>query len=342
MNKYSFTEGEPIYVTAHQDQGSSWIGIRNIASSDYRTWNYWYIKDVGIGTAVDITKDHAAFKRDYVNLEPGVYEIGWINGSAFLSDKTPENTTTFVIHPKDTNVSPSGAIKTDKSLYRVGEPIYVTATKGTDADWVAMQLKNVTSGSKLWYYLKISGVNQAFDITKQANFKGTSGSDYKFAKLEAGVYEIGWIPSDKTTFQSGKTAENLVTITVVNVASPQKIGVPQFTVTPNTDLFALIAKIAEAEKLRETHYTAASWQGFASALEAAKQLRESVEPTQESVDQATASLVAAIAALERYTGEVDPPADDDTSKKGCRGSIGALPLALTLSLAPTVIKKKKK
>lgn len=341
MNKYSFTEGEPIYVTANQDATGAWIGIRNIASSDYRTWNYWKVADVGVGTAVDITKDHNAFGRDYVALTPGVYEIAWIgHDGAFLADKTPENTTTFVIHEKGSNVSPNGAIKTDKTLYRVGEPIYVTATKGTDADWVGLQTKGVTSGSKLWYFLKSSGTNQAFDITKQSNFKGTSGVDYKFAKLTAGEYEVCWIPADKTTFQSGKTAENTVIITVLNIAAPKQIGVPQITVTPNTDFFALIAKLAEAEKLRETHYTAESWQGFAAALEAAKGVRAENEPAQERVDQAVATLTAAIASLVRYSGEVTPPADE-TPEKGCRGSLGVLPMALTLALAPIVIKKKK-
>ena len=78
------------------------------------------------------------------------------------------------------------------------------------------------------------------------------------------------------------------------------------------------------------------------ALEAAKAVRAEVEPAQERVDQATASLTAAIAGLVRYSAEQTPPTDETPAKSGCRGSIGALPLVLTLALAPTVIKKKKK
>ena len=34
--------------------------------------------------------------------------------------------------------------------------------------------------------------------------------------------------------------------------------------------------------------------------------------------------------------------DEESPEKGCRADIGALPLALTLVLAPIAIKKKKK
>ncbi len=342
MNKYSFTVGEPIYVTAHEGGSEAWIGIRNVASSDYRTWNYWYIRDVGVGTAVDISKDHAAFGRDYVDLEPGVYEIGWIKtGSGYLASKTPENTTTFVIHEKTSNISPNGSIMTDKAIYRVGEPIYVTATTGTDADWVGMQTKGITSGSKLWYYLKLSGINQAFNITDKSNFKGTSGADYKFAKLDAGTYEIAWIPSEKTTFQTGKTAENTVTITVLDVGTVQQIGVPQITVTPNADFADLIAKITDAEGLRETHFKPASWQAMQAALEAARSVYNNPDATQESIDQATTALATAIAALEGYAN--DTPTEEEPAKKsGCRSGIGAASLPLLIALAPVVLKKKKK
>ena len=100
----------------------------------------------------------------------------------------------------------------------------------------------------------------------------------------------------------------------VNMSAPLSLGVPNPVVIANADPYALIAQIDAAEKLRETHYTEASWQVLKSALEAAKLVRDEADPTQERIDQATATLASAIAALERYTAETPPV--EEPQKKG--------------------------
>ncbi len=76
--------------------------------------------------------------------------------------------------------------------------------------------------------------------------------------------------------------------------------------TVNKD--ALNAAIEEAERKAEADYTAESWEAFARALEAAKGAAADETAAQEAVDDATALLNAAMAALVAATPE--PPVAD--------------------------------
>ncbi len=375
MNKYSFVEGEQILVTAHANAGTSWIGLRNVESTDYRTLNYWRIADVGIGTAVDLTEDNAAFKRDFTELTPGVYEIAWIevSGDAFKASKTPENTTTFVIHPSTGNVSSSGAVKTNKTMYRLGEPIYVTALTGTDNDWIGMQLTSVISGTKLWYNLSVSGVNQAFDITRQSNYSGTSGTDYKYGKLEAGEYQLAWMSSSKDNFQTGKTASDTVKFTVVDMSETLALGVPvgDGITDPNTTM--LNGALTSAAGLKQGSYTSESWQVLQEALKSALEVRNDLEHTQEEIDAAYELIVDAMASLvsipvtpkptpdspNQSTDPDEPTSEEDTDAQtspdsdtadsqsdqksilGCGGVIASMPFCVWMAWIPFTFKKKK-
>lgn len=376
MNKYSFTEGEQILVTAHENAGTSWIGIRNVASSDYRTWNYWRIADSGIGTVVDLSKDNSVFKRDFTALTPGIYEIAWIevSGEAFQSSKKPENTTTFVIRSTTGNVSSSGAVMTNKSIYRLGEPIYVTALKGEADDWIGMQRADVTSGTKLWYNLGVSGVNEAFDITRQSNYTGVSGTDYKFGKLEEGTYKLAWLSSDKTNFQAGKAASDTVEFKVIDMSEVLALGVPVGDGITDPNDSVLNAALIQAAGLKQSHYTEETWQVLQDALSAAMLVRNDLDHTQEEIDAAYEAIADAIAALvEVPTKQPDSPqqkptepetdstettedvapdsqtatTDDDTDSGvfknvfGCGGVVGLMPSCIMLALVPLILKKKK-
>ena len=55
--------------------------------------------------------------------------------------------------------------------------------------------------------------------------------------------------------------------------------------------------IQEAEKLKESDYTEASWQVFQEALQDAKSVNEEKEPKQEDVDRAAKELTEAMEAL---------------------------------------------
>ena len=365
MNKYSFTEGEPIIVTAHKNVETSWIGFRNIASSSSSTLNYWRIADVGIGTEVDLMQPNSAFKRAFSELEPGIYEIGWIevSGSGFAASKTPENTTIFVIHPKNTdNISSSGAVKTDKRFYSAGEPINVTAMKGTAEDWIGMQLTSEGSGTALWYKLGVSGLKQEFNITKKSSFVGIEGTEYKYGRLAAGEYQLAWVSADKTNFQSGKQAADTVKITVVDMSEVLLLGVPVGDGITDPNPSVLNAALEEVSRLDPSDYTAESWQQLQSAVGEASAVKNAPDHTQEDLDLAYEAILNALSALVKDTSKPDhgnngngtEPSEtvspdeggtDATTEKpdesGCGSAVASIPLCLLMACAPLVLKKRK-
>ena len=365
MNKYSFTEGESILVTAHKNIETSWIGLRNLASSSSTTLNYWRIADVGVGTEVDLMKPNSAFKRAFSELTPGVYEIGWIaeSGGGFIAGKTPENTTVFVIHAKNTdNVSSSGAVKTDKRFYRAGEPINVTATKGTAEDWIGMQLTSESSGTALWYKLGVSGLKQAFDISKKSNFTGIEGTEYKYERLAAGEYQLAWVSAAKTNFQTGKKAEDTVKITVVDMSEVLLLGVPVGDGVTDPNPSVLNVALEEVSRLDPADYTAESWQQLQSAVGEASAVKNAPDHTQEDLDLAYEAILNALSALVKDTSkpnqgnngngtepsETVSPDEGDTDAKtekpdesGCGSAVASIPLCLLMACAPLVLKKRK-
>jgi len=89
------------------------------------------------------------------------------------------------------------------------------------------------------------------------------------------------------------------------------IGLSEIEVYPasntSVDKTALAAKVAEAEALKETDYTAETWAVLADALKAAKEVLAQAEATQEDVDNALTALVVAIAGLkEKDAGQSRP------------------------------------
>lgn len=295
VNKYEFSYGEAIYVTANAGGSGAWIGIRNVASTTAATDNWYYISAAGVGNAININAANSIFKRDFATLAPGVYEIGYLPNDGTFTERTPENVATIVVHA-NANYSSSGYVKTDKITYIKGESIKVTAPKGTTSDWIGVQVKDyANNNAKLWYYVSVSGLNKAFDITDSSKFTGGS-SVCKFDTLPAGTYEVAWIPSSQDVFKTGKTAANTAVIHILEQAPTITTGLPVINATPNPSLAALDARILEAEALTETDYTATSWQALQTALQAARTARANAT-TQQDVNAAASNLQAAISAL---------------------------------------------
>ena len=260
----------------------------------------------------------------------------------------------------------------DKTVYRVGEPIKVTALKGTDDDWIGVQLASVSSGTKLWYHLSASGINQAFDITQRSNYDGIAGRDYKFSELEPGKYQLAWLSASKTSFQSGKEAKNMIEFIVVDVSEPLQIGIPFGENSSEPNLSALNDILTDVATLKQAEYTAETWKVLQSAVDTAILVRDNPDHTQAEIDQAYQAISDAILALvavkpttqpnrpnvdknpEETTPENEqneptiPEKDTSASansqnekKTGCGSTVSSVSLCLLLACVPLVLKKKK-
>lgn len=73
--------------------------------------------------------------------------------------------------------------------------------------------------------------------------------------------------------------------------------------TEQADKTVLVKEIANAEKKNKADYSAAGWKKFAEALEAAKEINDKEDATQEEVDKAAENLQAAGNALVKVPGK---------------------------------------
>ncbi|MBR6807186.1 MAG: FIVAR domain-containing protein, partial [Clostridia bacterium] len=81
-------------------------------------------------------------------------------------------------------------------------------------------------------------------------------------------------------------------------------------VKPTIDYSALLAQIARVDALNESDYTSDSWANMIAEYNVAKALLNNAE-TQEEVDAAAAKLKAAIDALVKVSGDINPPPTGD-------------------------------
>ena len=241
---------------------------------------------VPVGFA-DITVPENA---DYILAYSYSDTLGWsVNCDVVKLADFPDSSETLA----NGNVSSSGKVWSDKKVYKLGEPVYVTGIMEKTGDWIGMQLASVTSGSFLNYQLSVAGSEVAVDITKQSSLS-TWG---KFQQVTAGYWQIGWISVDnpKQTFQTGKLAEHLITIHIIDPES-EELGVPQIMAVANADFTDLKAMIAQAETFRAEDYTIDSWNALQTALIAAKAALDN-DPGQTKVDELTQALQDAMTAL---------------------------------------------
>ena len=133
VEKTTFTYGEPIMVTPLVGGGGTWIGIApkgKISSGSMRWMNIettdgsGAAKGSGVGVAVDIRQGQVAGNRyTQADIGPGEWTIFWCSASAASGyDKTSAIDITVV----------EGPISTDKVVYKVGDPILVTAERADE------------------------------------------------------------------------------------------------------------------------------------------------------------------------------------------------------------------
>ena len=93
--------------------------------------------------------------------------------------------------------------------------------------------------------------------------------------------------------------------------------------TVTVDKTDLSKALASAKQLRESDYTAASWKAFAAALASAEKVYADENASQKDVDDATAALNKAQAALVKVDGSDSGDGSSDSTKPGDGSSIDA-------------------
>ena len=143
------------------------------------------------------------------------------------------------------------------------------------------------------------------------------------------VRRVHWAADGMPVFDmssSEELASKTVSVTV-------KVAADTVTV----DKTDLSKALASAKQLRESDYTAASWKAFAAALASAEKVYADENASQKDVDDATAALNKAQAALVKVDGSdsgdgssVDTGAvDDKTGNKVGLSKTGAAVLGLS-------------
>ena len=92
-------------------------------------------------------------------------------------------------------------------------------------------------------------------------------------------------------------------------------------VTSFDEMTDLSKALASAKQLRESDYTAASWKAFAAALASAEKVYADENASQKDVDDATAALNKAQAALVKVDGSDSGDGSSDSTKPGDGSSV---------------------
>ena len=150
------------------------------------------------------------------------------------------------------------------------------------------------------------------DYIRSISVVNVNGKDYRATGRGATVIinEDGSIKTDAAPFAEGDTFE--ITVSATGYLPQSFTYTTKVAPAPaevNTE--ALEATIAKAEELKESDYTAESWEAMQTSLTSAKAALEAKE-SQEAVDAASASLQSSIDALKAATpAETEEETKDD-------------------------------
>lgn len=211
-SKENYVTGEDIMVTATSSKEKAWVGIfygALTANSDFTNKHIYYYYTAGKnGSAVSIGDQTLnANDSSYSSLPSGTYTIALFGDAGYTNvDATVQ-------------IDIMDYIATDKDIYVLGEPIYVTTNfSNTDAwEWVGVHGAEdaFSSTTKVWYY--ICNVSDQNDVNVYVSATA-DGVTYNSA-ITSGNYKVSvfdhWessTPTKTVTFkvieETGRTVTN--------------------------------------------------------------------------------------------------------------------------------------
>lgn len=246
-DKTTYLEDEPILVTAQStnSSGKDWVGIMQKGNTEGVSIYWEYLnamtKNYDISKATHKGKD----MQDYYSLPAGEYTIilmpndltiknGYGQILKMVDITIKENPNKEETTPPPTITPPSGDtyLVTDKTTYKVGDPIYILASSqnASGKDWVGIFPKGHVGPSIYWDYLTLIGKDKVYDI-KKATHQGSSMSAY--FGIPAGEYTLYLIPNNYDGIDGIPHA--LVKVDVKVVGDPDKTAKAPISVTYELD-----------------------------------------------------------------------------------------------------------
>lgn len=217
VNKTVYEVGEPILVSGKGSGTKDWIGIFRIQAG--ASIKYQYIENVGDGAIFDLTENYITggdYNATTSSLPEGEYVIRLQENGSDYFEGHKALVRIKIGNPTTTVFGDSSLLSTDKTSYKVGEPIMVTPhmVEGYTDSWVGIyNFNGFNKGSSVaWEWVSTNGDGVAYDVTE-----GIS--------LKEGIYLIRLLPYD-TNDMTTQVAYTLVTVGEDTVASHNTPMVP--------------------------------------------------------------------------------------------------------------------
>ena len=246
-DKTTYTQGEPILVTAKSENssGKDWLGI-TVKGDETGAAIYWdYLSDITENYDISKATHKGKNREQFYGLPAGEYTVFIIPNDLSVKNGLPQALAKvdITIVASDSTPEIPTVLTTDKSVYTVGEKILVTATHANKngTDWVGIIPKGGTDGAAI-YWAYLSAIEEGFDISLGKKGKNMDA----YYSLPAGEYTLMIIENDQTVKKGFATAPITLDITIVE-ASPETTA-PETTEpeisTKTGDSFVIFAAIA--------------------------------------------------------------------------------------------------
>ena len=158
-----------------------------------------------------------------------------------------------------------------------------------------------------YIFFAVSGPSDSYKFYEIELFGILNGADYSALKAAIATanekVEADYTAQTWADFAAALTAANNVNKTALSTQAEVNAAAAALTTATGAlaakplDKTALAASIAAAEALKQADYVSTSWATLAAPLAAAKAANESTEVTQSEINEAKATLDAAVAAL---------------------------------------------
>ena len=263
INKTVFEVGEPILVSAKGPLAKDWVGIYKGSEGSSIYWNY--VDSVGDGVEYNLISSVAG------RITEGEYLVRLMANDSDNDVDTKAIVKIRVGNPETGVKGDKTALSTDKAVYKVGEPIMVTATAQGADSWVGFYRYNqYNKASYRWHWVDkpnkgygeySAGSGVAFDVTQGTeilpgyytiNLFPDSATNWNAVVASTSVFVEGDYAVTYETMLGG--GDNGGTTTPDTPDTPDKPDTPDTPDTPTPEAGVTFEESGSAVKLTNGEY----------------------------------------------------------------------------------------